>query len=96
MVITDLVNKVLSETCEEIEKRCEVWFLEVGTDKNHVHFLIQSVPSCSVTKIVMMVRGEIPLPEPITFSTSWNSGLNIIHSSACLISEYNLGSGTGS
>jgi hypothetical protein len=27
---TDSVDKVLAETCEEIEKRYEVWFLEVG------------------------------------------------------------------
>jgi len=59
VVITDSVDKILAETCEEIEKRYEVWFLEVGTDKNHVHFLIQSVPSYSVTKIVTMVKSII-------------------------------------
>jgi hypothetical protein len=46
----------LVATCSEIEKRYEVCFLEVGTDKHHVHFLIQSVPSYSVTKIVTMVK----------------------------------------
>ena len=54
-----MVDKVLAETCEEIEKRYEVWFLEIGTDKNHVHFLIQSVPSYSVTKIVTMIKSII-------------------------------------
>jgi REP element-mobilizing transposase RayT len=59
VVITDKVDKILAETCEEIEKRYEVWFLEIGTDKNHVHFLIQSVPTYSVTKIVTMVKSII-------------------------------------
>ena len=47
VVITDLVDKVIVEICDDIEKRYEVNFLEIGTDKNHVHFLIQSVPSYS-------------------------------------------------
>jgi REP element-mobilizing transposase RayT len=56
VVISDSVDRVLVATCSEIEKRYEVCFLEVGMDKNHVHFLIQSVPSYSVTKIVTMVK----------------------------------------
>jgi REP element-mobilizing transposase RayT len=59
VVISDSVDKALVETCAEIEKRYEVLFLEVGTDKDHVHFMIQSVPSCSVTKIVTMVKSII-------------------------------------
>jgi putative transposase len=31
-------------------------FLEIGTDKDHVHFLVQSVPAYSVTKIVTMIK----------------------------------------
>jgi phosphatidylinositol alpha-1,6-mannosyltransferase len=31
-------------------------FLEIGTDKNHVHFLIQSSPTYSPTKIVTIVK----------------------------------------
>jgi REP element-mobilizing transposase RayT len=34
----------------------EVAFLEIGTDKDHVHFLVQSVPSYSPTKIVTMIK----------------------------------------
>ena len=44
VVITDSVDKVIVEVCDEIEKRYEINFLEIGTDKNHVHFLLQSVP----------------------------------------------------
>ena len=40
----------------EIEKRYEVKFLEIGVDKDHVHFLTQSVPTYSVTKLVKMMK----------------------------------------
>lgn len=50
------VDKTLKEVCLEIEKRYELKFLEIGTDKDHVHFLIQSVPQYPVTKIVTIVK----------------------------------------
>jgi len=50
------VDKVLSEICLEIEKRYQIKFLEIGTDDDHVHFLIQSVPTYSVTKLVTMIK----------------------------------------
>jgi REP element-mobilizing transposase RayT len=33
-----------------------VKFLEIGTDKDHVHFLVQSVPTYSVTKIISTIK----------------------------------------
>ena len=56
VVFDDQVDKVLKEVCLEIEKRYQVKFLEIGTDNDHVHFLVQSVPSYSVTKLVTMVK----------------------------------------
>ncbi len=50
------VDKELEKVCIEIEKRYEIKFLEIGTDEDHVHFLVQSVPMYSVTKIVKMVK----------------------------------------
>ncbi len=40
----------------EIEKRYQVHFLEIGTDKDPVHFLVQSVPTYSVTKLVTLIK----------------------------------------
>ena len=40
----------------EISKRYQIQFLEIGTDKDHVHFLLQSVPTYSPTKIITMVK----------------------------------------
>jgi REP element-mobilizing transposase RayT len=44
------------KTYKGIEARYEIKFLEIGTDKDHVHFLIQSVPRYSPTKIVRMIK----------------------------------------
>ena len=50
------VDEVLKEVCLEIADRYQVKFLEIGTDKDHVHFLVQSVPTYSVTKLVTLVK----------------------------------------
>lgn len=56
VVINEKVDMVIKQTCLEIAKRYQVHFLEVGTDNDHVHFLIQSVPMYSPTKIATMVK----------------------------------------
>lgn len=55
-VIDPKVDEIIKEICLEIEKRYEIKFLEIGTDKDHVHFLIQSVPTYSPTKIIQMIK----------------------------------------
>jgi putative transposase len=49
VVFSEAVDKSLKEVCLEISKRYEIEFIEIGTDKDHVHFLIQSVPALSPT-----------------------------------------------
>ena len=58
-VFTDKVDKELKGICLEIEKRYEIIFLEIGTDKDHVHFLIQSVPMYSPKKLVQTIKSII-------------------------------------
>ena len=55
-VFDEHVDDELREICLEIEKRYEIKFLEIGTDKDHVHFLVQSVPTYSVTKLVTVIK----------------------------------------
>jgi len=55
-VFDDKVDQELRDVCLEIERRFEIKFLEIGTDENHVHFLVQSVPMYSVKKIVQMIK----------------------------------------
>ena len=50
------VDEALKEICLEISDRYEIHFLEIGTDKDHVHFLVQSVPIYSPTKIVRIIK----------------------------------------
>ena len=50
------VDITLKNVCLEISKRYEIIFLEIGTDKDHVHFLVQSVPTYSPRKIVQIVK----------------------------------------
>ena len=51
--------KLLKNICLEISKRYEISFLELGTDKNHVHFLIHSSPKYSVTEMIRMIKSII-------------------------------------
>ncbi len=55
-VIDKGVDLVVRDVCLEIEKRYEVKFLEIGIDRDHVHFLVQSVPTYSVTKVVRLLK----------------------------------------
>jgi len=59
VVMDQHVDEVLRQACVEIEKRWEIGFLEIGLDRDHAHFLIQSVPTYSVTKIVRTVKSVI-------------------------------------
>jgi REP element-mobilizing transposase RayT len=50
------IEKELKTICQEIEARYDIHFLEIGTDKDHVHFLIQSVPMISPTNLAKIVK----------------------------------------
>ena len=56
IIFSDSVDKSLKEGCLEISKRFEIEFVEIGTDKDHVHFLVQSVPTMSPTQIIRIVK----------------------------------------
>ena len=56
VVFKNRIEKELKEICLEIEKRYEIKFLEIGTDKDHVHLMVQSVPKYSVTQIVTKIK----------------------------------------
>ncbi|HEX8000887.1 MAG TPA: IS200/IS605 family transposase [Pyrinomonadaceae bacterium] len=55
-VFTPMVDEKLKEICEDIALRYEIEFLEIGTDEDHVHFLVQSVPGYSPKKIVQTIK----------------------------------------
>jgi len=56
VVFSESVDNTLKEICLEISKRYQIHFLEIGVDENHVHFLVQSVPTYSPTRIVTIIK----------------------------------------
>ena len=56
IVFSPDVDESLKRICIEISKRYDIVFIEIGTDQDHVHFLIQSVPVESPTKIIRIVK----------------------------------------
>jgi len=55
-VIDERIDNTIKDICLEIEKRYEMHFLEIGTDKDHIHLLVQSVPTYNVTQIVTTIK----------------------------------------
>ena len=74
-VFDDKVDTELRDICLDIERRFEIKFLEIGTDEDHVHFLVQSVPTYSVKRIVQMIKSltarEIFRRRPEVKRTLW-------------------------
>jgi len=59
VVFDEAVEVVLREVCLDLALRFEITFLEIGIDGDHVHFLVQSVPTYSPTKIVTILKSLI-------------------------------------
>jgi putative transposase len=100
-IIDTQIDNLIRTICLEIQNRYEIQFLEIGTDTNHVHFLIQSVPSLSVTKLVTIIKSitarellkAIPnLKEILWGAHIWTSGYFATtiskHGSEKVISRY--------
>ena len=50
------VDAKIKEICSEIQKRYEIEFLEIGSDDDHLHFLVQSVPMYSPKQLVQIIK----------------------------------------
>ncbi len=56
-VFGELVETTLKQACLEIiQPHYELHFVEIGTDEDHVHFLIQSVPMMRPTHMVQIIK----------------------------------------
>jgi REP element-mobilizing transposase RayT len=103
VAIGEEVDKTLKEVCEEISERYEIQFLEIGTEGDHAHFLAQSVPAYSPTKIVTTIKSiiarEIFLKHPEVKKKLWGGGGHFIitaseHGDECVITNYVKSQGT--
>ena len=50
------VKRILLKSCAGISERYEIEYLEIGTDSDHIHFLVQSVPTYDVSKIARVTK----------------------------------------
>jgi REP element-mobilizing transposase RayT len=55
-VFTKDVEASLRDICLGIEQRYEIRFIEIGLEEDHVHFLIQSIPTMAVYEIVRTIK----------------------------------------
>ena len=55
-VLDESVSAAFKKVCLGIEERYDIHFLEIGLDGDHVHFLVQSVPSNAPKKIIGAVK----------------------------------------
>lgn len=55
-IFTEQVENYLKEVCIEISQRYEINFIEIGSDLDHIHFLVQSIPDISVSELVKIIK----------------------------------------
>jgi len=74
-VFTEAVERTLTDVCMGIAERYEMHFVEIGTDEDHVHFLVQSVPMMSPSTIAQITKSitakEIFLRHPEVKEVLW-------------------------
>ena len=51
-------SKDLKDICLEMSKRYKIEFLEIGTDKKNVHFLVQSLSSDTPMMIIETIKSQ--------------------------------------
>jgi len=95
------VDIELKKICEEIGECYEMIFVEIGSDEDHVHFLIQSIPPQSPTNIAKKVKSltaryllaKFPWIKQKTMGSNlWTSGYYVstvgLHGNEKVISNY--------
>ena len=55
-VFTEASSQTLKSICLELGIRYEYIFLEIGIDKDHVHFLIQTIPNVLISRMVQTIK----------------------------------------
>lgn len=77
--ITDEVEKSIKDICDGIEVGYEIKFIEIGLDLDHIHFLIQGIPSMSITQMIKIIKSitskEIFKRHPQTKQQLWGGNL---------------------
>jgi len=100
-VLTKEVTDTLINVCMEISETSDIEFIEIGTDVNHVHFLMQTTPSYSIAQYVKLIKGKTgnmifkinpEIKKKLWGGEFWSDGYFIVtvskHGSEASIKEY--------
>lgn len=75
----DKIDNKLRDVCIEISERYEINFVEIGNDLDHIHILVQSIPTITVARIVTIIKSitakEIFKQFPQLKKDMWGSSL---------------------
>jgi len=55
-VISKAVEISLRDICLKIGRHYEIYFVEIGMEEDHVHFLVQSIPTLTVSRIITIIK----------------------------------------
>lgn len=55
-VFTDAVSHTLKTVCLEFGPAYDLYFLEIGIDDDHVHFLLQTIPNHRFSDLVKKIK----------------------------------------
>jgi REP element-mobilizing transposase RayT len=82
-LVTVPVETTLGKICAHLETCYEITFLEIGSDLDHVHFLVHSVPTLSPSRLAQIIksisarelRARLPgLRDELWGAAFWSSG----------------------
>ena len=107
VVFDESVEQALGDICLEMANRYDLVFLEIGTDGDHVHFLIQSIPRYRPSDLVRIIKSitareifrRMPqVKKQLWGGTFWSEGYFMAtvgqHSTEAVIGEYVRNQGT--
>lgn len=57
-VFTEDVIDTLVNTCMDLEDRTDITFIEIGADGNHIHILMQTTPSYSLSQYIRNIKSN--------------------------------------
>ncbi len=59
LIFSENINESLKDVCLEIEKRYEVYFLEIGADNDHIHFFVAISSNQKSPQIIKILKSII-------------------------------------
>jgi len=78
-IFDNTIDNKFRDVCLEISERYEINFVEIGNDVDHMHILVQSVPTITVTRLVTIIKSitakEIFKAFPQLKKEMWGSSL---------------------